>query len=168
MSKPQKNILASTLVHRQTQSILDSIRRIVRALRTSSRFAEKNLGISGAQLFVLQKLGDGASLSINELAQRTLTHQSSVSVVVRRLLKKGLISRTISQHDARRLKLSLSKKGKDFLKRSPSTVQERLVLAIEKLPDKKRAHLSGLLGLIVSEAGLDHNDPQLFFEDEKE
>ena len=63
-----------------TQNILDSIRRIVHGLRVSSKIAEKELGISGAQLFILQKLSQSNRLSINELAERTLTHQSSVSV----------------------------------------------------------------------------------------
>jgi hypothetical protein len=39
--------------------VLDSIRRIVQALRVSSRAAEKTVGLSGAQLFLLQQLGEG-------------------------------------------------------------------------------------------------------------
>src|SRR4051812_6073325 len=113
----------------ETQSILDSIRRIVRGLRVSSRTAEKELGISGAQLFVLQKLNVNSSLSLNELAERTLTHQSSVSVVIGRLVDRGLVLRTASKTDARRLELSLSAKGRAFLQKAPLTAQERLVAA---------------------------------------
>jgi len=55
----------------------------VQALRVSSRAAERDVGLSAAQLFVLDRLaGADQALCVNELAQRTLTHQSSVSVVV--------------------------------------------------------------------------------------
>src|SRR5215217_2732988 len=66
---------------RDVRAVLDAIRRIVRVLRVSSRAAEKQVGLSGAQLFVLHKLEDAPALSLNELADRTRTHQSSVSVV---------------------------------------------------------------------------------------
>ena len=62
--------------------MLDAVRRIVQTLRESSRAAEKAVGLSGAQLFVLQTLAEAPGLSLNELAARTHTHQSSVSTVV--------------------------------------------------------------------------------------
>src|SRR5437763_1011424 len=62
------------------RSIMDAIRRIVRVLRVSSRACEKQVGLSGAQLFVLHKLEEAPALSLNQLADRTRTHQSSVSV----------------------------------------------------------------------------------------
>src|SRR4051794_22052590 len=91
------------------RAVLDSIRRIVRELRLSSRAAEKHVGLSGAQLFVLQKLAEGGcALSLNELADRTLTHQSSVSVVVQKLAERRLIKTFRSSQDGRRVELSLT------------------------------------------------------------
>lgn len=94
------------------QIVLNSIRKIVQALRTSSRLAEKSIGLSGAQLFVIQKLGEAENMSVNELAERTHTHQSSVSVVVRRLVEQKYVTRTQSKKDARKTELSLTQKGK--------------------------------------------------------
>ena len=65
--------------------VIDSIRLLVKALRDSGRDAEQKLGITSAQLYVLQALRDHPA-SINELAARTCTHQSSVSMVVARLV----------------------------------------------------------------------------------
>ena len=78
------------------QAVLDGVRRIVQALRASSRWAEQHVGLSGAQLFVLQKLAETPAMSVNELAARTHTHQSSVSMVVSRLVEHGLVTRTRS------------------------------------------------------------------------
>ncbi|HEX3345342.1 MAG TPA: helix-turn-helix domain-containing protein, partial [Polyangiaceae bacterium] len=72
---------------------MDALRRVVRDLRLSARDAERSAGISGAQLFVLQSLRNEAAASLNELAERTLTDQSSVSVVVKRLADRKLVAR---------------------------------------------------------------------------
>jgi DNA-binding MarR family transcriptional regulator len=81
---------------RHIQRSMNAVRGIVRALRMNTRAIELKMGISLAQLFVLQQLADRPADSLNDLADRTATHQSSVSVVVRRLVQRGLVSRTPS------------------------------------------------------------------------
>src|SRR2546423_1235142 len=66
----------------QVKDVLDSIRQIVRSLRVASRAAEKDVGLSSAQLLVLQRLARAKSMSLNDLADETQTHQSSTSVIV--------------------------------------------------------------------------------------
>src|SRR5690348_6142489 len=95
----------------ETRRVLDSIRRIVQVLRVSSRVAEKQFGLSSAQLFVLHTLAQAEAASLNELAARTATHQSSVSVVVHRLVDQGLVKRNASRSDARRIELALTAAG---------------------------------------------------------
>src|SRR5688572_25209379 len=80
-------------------NVMDALRLVVRALRISTRAVEKEIGISGAQLFVLQRLEDSPARSVNELAERTSTHQSSVSTVVSRLVERGLARRAPSAED---------------------------------------------------------------------
>ncbi len=60
---------------------MNAVRSIVRAQRINTRAIELKMGISLAQLFVLQQLAERPSDSLNDLAERTATHQSSVSVV---------------------------------------------------------------------------------------
>src|SRR4051812_1910780 len=69
----------------EAREVLNALRQIVRSLRVSSRAAEQSVGLSGAQLFVLQCLARHSPCSVNELAVHTATDQSSVSVVVSRL-----------------------------------------------------------------------------------
>jgi DNA-binding MarR family transcriptional regulator len=153
-----------------TTAALDAIRRIVRALRQSSRQAEQDLGLSGAQLFVLQKLaGAEGPLSLGDLAGRTLTHPSSVSVVVGRLVERGFVLRAPSAEDGRRIEVRLSARGRDFLERaSPTTAQERLASAIENLSEAKRKQLAESLATIVTEAGFAGEEAAMFFEDRGE
>src|SRR5262245_7661013 len=103
-----------------SRAVLDAIRRIVQVLRVSSRAAEREVGLSAAQLFVLDRLaGANQALSVNELAERTLTHQSSVSVVVQKLEKHGLIGRGRAANDARRMELSLTPAARKLLSKAP-------------------------------------------------
>lgn len=145
---------------------LDAFRRLVRALRESSREAEKRAGISGAQLFVLQQLSHGETLSMTELARRTLTHPSSVSVVVARLFEAGMVSRERSEDDARRVDLRLTRKGRAAVERAPRMFQERLISGVAALPPKQRRGLSGGLRALVAALGLDTGEPHMLFEDQ--
>ena len=69
--------------------ILDALRSIVRELRLASREAEQRVGVHGAQLHALRQLSDSPTMSLTELADRTHTDISSVSVVVSRLVEQG-------------------------------------------------------------------------------
>lgn len=149
------------------REVLDSIRRILRALRESSRAAETDLGISGAQLLVLQNLSSGDPLSINDLAARTQTHQSSVSVVVAKLEEAGLVKRSVSPEDARKMQIALSSSGTKLLKKmSRELAHQRLFDAIAELPQTKQKQLAILLSEVVERAGFAETPATLFFEDD--
>lgn len=149
--------------------ILDAIRRILRSLRESSRAAENELGLSGAQLLVLQFLKSGKPLSVNELAQRTKTHQSSVSTVVTKLFNAHLVKRQASEDDGRKLEIALTTAGAKLLKqKSPALAQEKLFAAISGLSLAKQKQLAELLQQVVEDAGFADQPASLFFEDEKD
>ena len=76
----------------ETQRIIDSIRRLVRLVRLTDQVAQSELGVSGAQRFVMKQLGKTPALSLSDLAKRTRTDQSSVSVVVTRLVQSLMAS----------------------------------------------------------------------------
>jgi DNA-binding MarR family transcriptional regulator len=132
---------------------LDAIRRIIRVLRLSSRQVERELGIGSAQLFVLQQLAVAPALSINELAERTYTHQSSVSVVVRRLVEQGLVTRRRATGDRRRVQLRLTEAGRRLAARAPVPGQVRLIDGLRALPLARLRALAGLLDQVVTEMG---------------
>jgi DNA-binding MarR family transcriptional regulator len=149
---------------KDVNTALDGIRRIVRALRESAADVERRLGISGAQLFVLQVLRDSPAESLNDLAARTHTHQSSVSVVVARLVDRGLVSRERSDVDARRVRLALTHKGEDLVRNAPEPVQRRLIEALEKLPPNEIASLSRGLNHLTRVMGVSDQPIEMMFD----
>jgi DNA-binding MarR family transcriptional regulator len=143
--------------------VLDDIRRIFQAIRLSARQAERDLGISGAQLFVLQKLAERPAESLNDLAERTLTHQSSVSVVVQRLVDRGLVARERSGEDARRIELRLTPAGRRLLRRSPPMPQAQLVDSVRGMKDRDLHLVSRLMHQLARSTHSARLRPEMLF-----
>ena len=144
---------------------LDAFRRIVQALRLGRE--GRAPGVSGAQLFALQQIADHPDASVNDIAARTFTHQSSVSVVIQRLVEAGLVIKVPARDDRRRTRLTLTAKGRRALARVPGTVQEDLVSAISHLPASDRRALARLMTAVARAVApaekLTH--PPMFFEE---
>jgi DNA-binding MarR family transcriptional regulator len=147
---------------------LDAIRKLIRALGESARMAQGRTGISGAQLFVVRVLAaQPGGLSINELAERTMTHQSSVSVVVTRLAARGLVARSPSPDDRRRQIVTLTPRGRALHRTAPAVAQEMLVDAIRALSPARRRALATSLRALTDTLGLsDQAAAPMFFEEE--
>jgi DNA-binding MarR family transcriptional regulator len=147
---------------------LDALRRIVRALGISARTAERSAGVTGAQLFVLEQLREAPAHSLNDLADRTFTHQSTVSVVVDRLVSRGLVARSRSRADARQVELSLTPSGRAALRRAPPPAQTRLIAALHALPAAECRRLARTLGVVVRQMKLTGGPPGMFFDQPSE
>lgn len=148
-----------------SQAVIDSIRQIVHALQVGSRAAQQKVGLSGAQLFVLQTLALRGTMSVNELAAHSHTHQSSVSAVVTRLVEAKLVARTKSPNDARRLDLTATEAGLQTLKSSFVTPQARLIQSLQTLEPNRLTQLRSLLSEVVSLSGMDSEAAPMFFEE---
>ncbi|HEX3868358.1 MAG TPA: MarR family transcriptional regulator [Gemmatimonadaceae bacterium] len=145
---------------------MNAIRSIVRALRVNTRSIELKMGISLAQLFVLQQLEDRSADSLNELADRTATHQSSVSVVVRRLVERGYVSRVPSTTDKRRIEIAVTEAGRALLAGAPRTIQTQLMDAMRDMPRAEQTMLADLLERWLHLAKVDFAAPPMLGEEE--
>jgi DNA-binding MarR family transcriptional regulator len=128
---------------------------------------EKRTGVTGAQLFVLRVLADHPGLSINELARRTMTHQSSVSVVVSRLVTRGLVARVPAADDRRRLIVTLTPRGRLLHRDGPAVAQELIIQAVRGLAPGHRRGLADGLRALTEALGASGGRASMFFEDEE-
>jgi MarR family transcriptional regulator, lower aerobic nicotinate degradation pathway regulator len=150
----------------EATAVLNALRRIVRFLRLADREVEAACDVSAAQLFVLHTLVDQPAASISELAQRTLTDQSSVSTVVTRLVERGLVSRTPSRTDRRRSQLRITAAGLRMVQRAPRVPQALMITAIRDMPAARRAELTRALEGLAAIIGANEVAPRMLFEDE--
>ena len=148
------------------RAVLDAFRRIVQALRVDGRHGGRDARLTTAQLFALQQIADHPHASINDLAALTFTHQSSVSVVVQRLVRRRLVVKSTASDDRRRQSLALTSEGRRVLRRAPVAVQERLIAAIAALPAADRRALARSLGDVARSVApaVEAPHPPMFFE----
>jgi DNA-binding MarR family transcriptional regulator len=153
----------------EVREALDALRHIVQTLRVG-RAGEQRAGLGSAQLFALQQIGEHPGSSVNDIAALTFTHQSSVSVVIQRLVDRGLVARVPSSDDRRRHKLALTAPGRRLLDRAPVAVQEDLIAAIASLDPGDRRVVARSLNAIARQIahGAVPARPPMFFEGEGE
>ena len=150
----------------EATTVLIALRRIVRFLRLADREVEAACDVSAAQLFVLHTLVDTPASSVSELAQRTLTDQSSVSTVVTRLVARGLVRRTPSRQDRRRAELRITPAGQRMVQRAPRVPQALMIAAIRAMSPAKQAELARALEGLAGAIGANEVAPRMLFEDE--
>ena len=144
-------------------SILDSLRRTIRGFRAAAqRVAARHL--SGAQHFVLEQLADAPVATLNELATRTLTHKSSLSVVVARLVERGYVRRTSSRRDRRRAGFAITPAGRRALRRAPPSAQTQMIAAVRRLGARDAAAFAQLFARATRQLGFDTLAPTMIFE----
>lgn len=133
----------------ETARAVDCVRRLVNALGESARAVEQHTGITNAQLFLVRQLRSEGVLTINELAARSLTQQSTVSLLVQRLEAAGLVDRSRSASDARRVCVSLTAKGKRLVERAPEPPIGRMLRSLEAMqPVDVDALITGVNALL--------------------
>ncbi|HEV7558155.1 MAG TPA: MarR family transcriptional regulator, partial [Kofleriaceae bacterium] len=97
------------------------------------------------------------------LQARTFTDQSSVSVVVSRLVTAGYVTRRRSKTDARRIELALTAAGRGLLRRAPELAQARLVDTLRALSKREVEATGAVLERIAREIATDE-ETAMFFE----
>ena len=147
-------------------AVMVALRKIVRYLRLADREAEAAVGLSAAQLFVLHALHERPARSLAEIAERTLTDQSSVSTVVAKLADAQLVARKVSPEDRRRSELRLTPAGERLLARAPRMPQMRIADVVGAMPAAHREQLVASLDRLVSAIGAHEVAPSMLFEDE--
>lgn len=140
---------------------LDAIRRLVRALRARRADA----ALTAGERFVLHALRDTPAQSLNELAERTYTDQSTASPVVERLRARGLLRRERSAEDGRRVVIALTRAGRTAIDDAPAAPQATIVAALGRLSSGDRRAIARGLTRLVSEMGLSRERASMLFED---
>lgn len=147
------------------RTAMNGLRRVVRALRLSDAETSRALGLSAAQLFVLQEVAHSPGLSIGQLADLTQTDPSSVSVVVTRLEGHGLIERKPAAADARRLEIRATPIGVAVVRGAPQAVQVRMIEALSALTPARLRGFVATLDELARAMGMEEGAPPMFFEE---
>jgi DNA-binding MarR family transcriptional regulator len=121
--------------------ILISLRRIIRAIDLHSRDLAQTHGLTGPQLMLLKAITRWPGLSTGDLARQVSLAQATVSVILDRLERKGLIRRERAASDRRRVISSATEEGAALVRKIPSLLQDRFVSELAKLADWEQSLL---------------------------
>lgn len=113
--------------------IVAAIRRVMRAVELHSRSLIEQYGLTGPQLATLQEVERSGPLAASCLARAVHLGNATMTGILGRLEKRGLVDRTRGETDRRTVLVSITAGGLAVLTRAPSLLQDRF-----------RAELSGL------------------------
>lgn len=126
----------------EARALLDALRAVSRELRLAERRGDAVLSLQPAQRHALRELATHPASSLAELAERTHTDPSSASVVVQRLVERGLVSRGEAAADRRRTVLRVTAAGRALAGRAPASAVERVEGALAALGQRRAASLA--------------------------
>jgi DNA-binding MarR family transcriptional regulator len=151
-----------------TTDCVDSVRRIVQALRQSAGQTHARTGLSSAQLFVLASLAESPASSLTVLGQRTFTDRTSVAGVVDKLVSRKLVRRDRLDHDRRSAALTITPAGRARLRRAPAAAGARLLDAVQSLTPRKRRALADALLTLTEAMGIANAPAPMLFSPERD
>ncbi|MBO6884194.1 MAG: MarR family transcriptional regulator [Marivita sp.] len=124
---------------------LIALRRILRATELYARDLASAVGLTPAQLRVLQIVDERDSATPKALATQMGVSQATVSALVDKLEAQGLVERIPSLQDRRQTNVTVTKDGHARLERAPDALQQRYVRKFLEMADWEQAQLVATL-----------------------
>lgn len=136
----------------ESTEVLIKIRKVVRSINLESKKIQKEYGVSIPQVLCLGFLRDSENYQATqgEIRKYLNLNSSTVSGIINRLEKKGLIARLPKSGDKRVVKISLTSSGDTLLSTIPSLLHEQLSARLQTLESGKLRELEGGLDTLVS------------------
>jgi DNA-binding MarR family transcriptional regulator len=130
--------------------VLISLRKIIQSIDLHSRFLVKQVGLTGPQLIILREVSKSGEIPIGKLAETISLSQATVTGILDRLEKRGLVTRRRGETDRRKVFLQVTQPGKALLKNAPPLMQESFVEAFSQIQDWEQAMILSSLQRLVS------------------
>jgi DNA-binding MarR family transcriptional regulator len=113
--------------------IMQSLRRIVKAIQDYSHEVSGKFGVTGPQLWALKTISREGSLPLGELSKKMYLDPSTISGVIDRLENKGYVTRDRNQEDRRVVKVQLTPTGQSLVEKAPNPAQGKMIHGLRRL-----------------------------------
>ena len=124
---------------------------VAHGLELTSKSMHARLGITGPQRLVIRLVGYHTSLSAGELARVMHRHPSSLTGMLRRLERAGLLKRTKHPQDARRAVLTLTARGRRLNADKAGTVEALTEHALRTVSKRDRQAAERVLHALANQ-----------------
>jgi len=147
----------------------------VRSVRRFNRFYTRRIGAlqphylgapySLPQARVLYELGERGECSASELGAELDLDLGYLSRLLQGLRRQGLVQREVAKEDARRVRLSLTARGRKAFQQLDARSREEVGAMLAKLAAPEKSRLLGALGAV--ESILDRKSPDIVLRSHK-
>ena len=135
---------------------LIALRRILRATELYGRELKQASGVTAVQFRALQIIAEKGDATAKEISLRMRVSQATVTSLVDKLVREGMVVREKSEQDRRQTNIHITPRGQETLKEAPDPLQQRFVRKFAAMEDWEQAMLVSSLERVA--AMLDADD----------
>jgi DNA-binding MarR family transcriptional regulator len=139
------------------EDVLIALRRIMRATDLYSRHLAKTTGLTAPQLILLQAIRK-EEVTIGELAKTVSLSQATVTTILDRLEKRGLICRKRASEDKRKVHAYLTEAATDMLQDTPLPLQDHFTRQFKDLQEWEKTMIIAALQRVAQMMDAEHID----------
>jgi len=116
-----------------SNALLVALRQINRAIDLQSKKLERETGQTTPQLLLLKALEKDGRAKPSVIAKSVHLSHATVTSIVDRLEKSGMVTRERSEDDRRSVEIVLTQKGRTCIETAPELLQADFLVALSKL-----------------------------------
>lgn len=146
------------MIEHRTESALRAIRRLLRASEIGGKQIAAMTGLTPSQLVVLQEVARHGETTAGAIASAVRFSQATVTNLVDRLEKEGLVARRRGERDRRQVWVAISDKGRAALSTAPDMLQNKFRSRFEQLEDWEQAMIVSTLERLTAMLDADSID----------
>jgi len=132
------------------EQVIAALRRITRAIDQHSRLLLQKYGLTVPQLAALHTIQRKHRIAVGGLAKEIHLSQGTVTGILDRLEKRGLVVRTRGNQDRRSVLVELTEAGDKLVLEAPSLLQERFHQELSRLHEWEQTMILATLQRIAS------------------
>ncbi|MFT4721730.1 MAG: DNA-binding MarR family transcriptional regulator [Candidatus Azotimanducaceae bacterium] len=142
-------ILSRNTMAEPIDQVIASLRQLIRATELHSKQLLKTTGLTTPQLLILRAILERVDVTPGELAAAVSLSQATITNIVDRMEKHGLVTRQRGEADRRRVYVRLTDHARDVLAHSPMPLQEHFNERFQQLQDWEQSQLIASLQRIA-------------------
>jgi MarR family transcriptional regulator, organic hydroperoxide resistance regulator len=139
----------------ETLRFMQKLWHLAHALQVRSRRMMQDLGVTGPQRLVVRVIGQSPGVGPRELATTLGLHPSTLTGVLSRLERDGLLDRCADPADRRRARLWLTRAGRKIDRERQGTVEAAVRRALARADRETIERTEHMIRLLVEELARD-------------
>ena len=140
------------------EAVLVALRRVIRATDLHSKHLAKTTGLTAPQILLLQTIRSKNEMTIGEIANEMSLSQATVTTIIDRLEKRGLVYRERSKEDKRKVHAHLTNEAMETLKSAPIPLQDQFARQYADLQEWEQTMIISSLQRVAQMMDAQHID----------